>query len=69
MTYYLPYLPNRTYSALEGQPSHQSATESQQLHSTDKSTLITGTAPNGSGSTPPECNKVFIYHTKTCYFH
>jgi len=55
MTYYLPYLPNRTYSALEGQPSHQSATESQQLHSTDKSTLII--APNSSGSTPPECNK------------
>ncbi|XP_039820202.1 uncharacterized protein LOC120682390 isoform X1 [Panicum virgatum] len=49
--------PPHLHLALEGQPSHQSATESQQLHSTDKSTLITGTAPNGSGSTPPECNK------------
>jgi len=44
--------PPRLHLALEGQPSHQSATE---LHSTDKSSLIT--APNSSGSTPPECNK------------
>jgi len=28
--------PPRLHLALEGQPSHQSATESQQLHSTDK---------------------------------
>jgi hypothetical protein len=66
MNYQVLYLPNCSYSAITGQCSQQSGTESQGIHSTEKYIAIT--AASGSGSTPPECNKVSIWHINTTWF-
>ena len=60
MLYQLLYLPDYSYSAIPGQCPQQSGTESQGVHSTEKYIAIT--TASGSGSTPPEYNKVSIWH-------